>query len=127
MRIKRLARITAWVIGGLVGLLFLLMVIGLTTVDQTPYRALPVVTNTLARLEQAKATNHLVFGELRAGFGRAKLTPTLGAEREAWTAGRFRSVPLAGYGARKGKPATGVLQDVWVKAVAFAVSGQTGV
>ncbi|HXJ55794.1 MAG TPA: neutral/alkaline non-lysosomal ceramidase N-terminal domain-containing protein [Verrucomicrobiae bacterium] len=127
MRIKRLARITAWVIGGLVGLLFLLTAIALTTVDHTPYRALPVVTNTLARLEQAKATNHLVYGELRAGFGRAKLTPTLGVEREAWTAGRFRSVPLAGYGARKGKPATGVLQDVWVKAVAFAVSGQTSV
>jgi hypothetical protein len=41
--------------------------------------------------------------------------------------GEFRALPLAGYGNRKGKPAEGVHDDVWVKAVAFAVGGQTGV
>jgi hypothetical protein len=66
-------------------------------------------------------------GPLRAGFARVKLTPTVGASRDLPERGEFRALPLAGYGNRKGKPAEGVHDDVWVKAVAFAVGGQTGV
>jgi hypothetical protein len=51
----------------------------------------------------------------------------VGASRDLPERGEFRALPLAGYGNRKGKPAEGVHDDVWVKAVAFAVGGQTGV
>lgn len=82
---------------------------------------------TAQRLQELRAGTNVVFGELRAGFGRARLTPILGAERDEPDQGRFRAVPLAGYGARQGRPATGVHQDLWVKAVAFAAAGQTAV
>jgi hypothetical protein len=111
----------------LLGLLLLVLLAALTTVDYTPYRDVPAWRETSARLEQLRAATNHVVGELRAGFGRAKLTPALGAERDEPEQGRFWAVPLAGYGARQGRPATGVHQDLWVKAVAVAVADQTGV
>jgi hypothetical protein len=123
-------RVTKWLIRIVAGLAALLLVTAtttLTTVDHTPYRELPAFKETCARLHQIKPGTPLVFGELRAGFGRAKLTPAVGAELDDPAQGRFRAVPLAGYGARHGQPATGVNQDVWVKAMALAVAGQTGV
>ncbi|MBK7713695.1 MAG: neutral/alkaline non-lysosomal ceramidase N-terminal domain-containing protein [Bacteroidales bacterium] len=39
--------------------------------------------------------------------------------------GRFSAVPLAGYGDRKGKPATGIHDTVYVKAVAIRTGGKT--
>jgi len=124
---KRALKWTVRVVVGLAALLLLVLLATLTTVDHTPYRGLPAWRETSTRLEQLRAATNVVFGELRAGFGRAKLTPALGAERDEPEQGRFRAVPLAGYGARQGRPATGVHQDMWVKAVAFAVAGRTGV
>jgi len=124
---KRALKWSVRVVVGLAALLLLVLLATLTTVDPTPYRDLPAWRETSARLEQLRAATNVVFGELRAGFGRAKLTPTLGAERDEPEQGRFRAVPLAGYGARQGRPAAGVHQDLWVKAVAFAVADQTGV
>jgi hypothetical protein len=124
---KRALKWTVRVVPVLAGLLLLVLLVTLTSVHHAPYRDLPAWRETSARLEQLRATTNVVFGELRAGFGRAKLTAILGAERDEPDQGRFRAVPLAGYGARQGRPATGVHQDLWVKAVAFAVAGQTGV
>jgi hypothetical protein len=39
--------------------------------------------------------------------------------------GKFKKVPLAGYGQRKGKSATGVHDSIFVKAVALRAGGQT--
>lgn len=63
----------------------------------------------------------------RAGWGRAKLTPTLHAQREDPHQGAFQQVPLAGFGNRHGAPALGIHDDIWIKAVAFASRGTTGV
>lgn len=124
---KRALKWTVRVVVVLVGLLLLVLLATLTTVDHTPFRDLPAWRETSARLEGLQAATNHVFGDLRAGFGRAKLTPVLGAERDEPEQGSFRAVPLAGYGARQGRPATGVHQDLWAKAVAFAVAGRTGV
>lgn len=112
---KKLLRIGLGLLGGLVGLLGLTGLVTLTGVD---LRELPVPAPPQAMVET---------GPLRAGFARVKLTPTVGAPRDVPERGEFRALPLAGYGNRKGKPAEGVHDDVWVKAVAFAVGGQTGV
>jgi len=64
---------------------------------------------------------------MQAGFGRARLTPTLTAGSEEPTQGAFNQIPLAGYGNRQGASATGVHDDLWVKAVAFATRSSTGV
>src|SRR6185503_18232984 len=127
MQLKRMFKVGGWILGAMAGLVAALLITSLTSVDLISYRQLPCVRETAARLQRARSETNLAFGELRAGFGRAKLTPTLGAERDDPVGGRFRSVPLAGYGARRGRPATGMDQELWVKAVAFAVGGRTGV
>src|SRR5262249_18758134 len=61
------------------------------------------------------------------GYGRALLTPTLNAPQDDPGSGRFKTLALAGYGNRKGRPAAGVHDDLFVKAVALRVRGQLGV
>lgn len=109
-----------WLGGGFLSLLALLglgLVVTLAPVDPgaTPRAALPP-----DQLTQDPAA-------LRAGWARAKLTPVLSAAQDDPIQGHFRQVPLAGYGQRAGAPATGVHDDVWVKAFAFASRGSTGV
>jgi hypothetical protein len=72
---------------------------------------------TRRRLTASAAVAPRAEGNLSAGFGRARLTPTLGAAVDRPEEGQFVRIPLAGYGARKGKPAQGVHDDVHVKAV----------
>jgi hypothetical protein len=107
---------------GLVTLVGLLVIAGLVTFTAVDSRELPPASLPAAAVEAAVRE-----GELRAGFARVKLTPTVGSSRDVPERGEFRSLPLAGYGNRQGKPATGVHDDLWVKAIAFAAGGQTGV
>ncbi len=53
-------------------------------------------------------------GQLKAGWGVANIVPPAGT-------------PLAGYGARRGKPSTGVHDELYVKAVAFSDGKDTAV
>ncbi len=96
-------------------------------VDSRPYSREGYYTETAARLRSRTETNNLVRGELAAGFGRERLTPTINASQDAPAQGQFRSLPLAGYGGRHGKPAKGVHDDLYVKAVALKVQGRIGV
>jgi hypothetical protein len=63
-------------------------------------------------VQPSKITN--TPGRLKAGWGVAPVTPAIG-------------VPLAGYGARRGKPSTGVHDDLFVKALAFSDGEDTAV
>jgi hypothetical protein len=83
----------------------------------------------LQRIEELADTapDHVVSGELQAGFGKALLTPVIGAPDDDPVRGRFRVLPLAGYGNRHGRPARGVHDGLWTKAVALSVGGRTGV
>lgn len=74
-------------------------------------------------LEAQRATPRIAAGPLRAGWARQRLTPTPGPSSEAGFA-RLPALPLAGFGARRGKPATGTLQDLWTKALALQVAEQ---
>ena len=71
-------------------------------VDHRPYFRAPYYESTRARLDAALTNEAVVFGPLRAGFGKAVLTPTLNAAQDNPEQGQFRSVPLAGYGDRDG-------------------------
>ncbi len=124
---KRALKLIGWLTAAAGALLAVAALALLAPVDRTPFRELPAYARASASLEQARTASRVSFGELRAGFGRARLTPELGAERDDPARGRFRAIPLAGYGARKGQPATGVGQDLWVKAIAFAQGAHTGV
>ena len=98
-----------------------------TGVTLDPQLNAPWRQATQARLADLARQTNTGVAPLRAGFARARLTPTIGAVSNNPTAGEFQSLPLAGYGNRQGSPATGVLDELWVKAVAFAAGGRTGI
>ncbi|HUS33932.1 MAG TPA: neutral/alkaline non-lysosomal ceramidase N-terminal domain-containing protein, partial [Verrucomicrobiae bacterium] len=111
---KKVGRIAARVIIGLLLLLIVLALVCLDTIDYRPYFRQPYYKETVARLHATAKTNSLARGNLSAGFGAAKLTPTF-------------PLPLAGYGERKGKRAAGAHDDLFVKAVALRVGNRTGI
>ena len=96
-------------------------------VDSRPYFRESYYAGTATELRARVQTNHLAQGDLLGGFSRVRLSPTVTAPQDAPDQGRFRSLPLAGYGNRHGKPATRVHDDLFVKAVALKVQGQVGV
>lgn len=100
---------------------------GLAPVRLDPEIQAPWREATRIRLEALDREGAVGQGVLSAGFARAKLTPTLGVTGGVPAHGEFSSLPLAGYGDRNGRPAAGVLDDVWVKAVALSVGSRTGV
>lgn len=118
---------TAATIGILFVLLLLAVGISVGPVHRPPMDQVPAYTAGRAALAQLATNVPAPPAPISVGFGRAKLTPTLGTPEDAPEKGEFRSLPLAGYGARKGKPAEGVHDDVWVKAMAFVSNGRTGV
>jgi neutral ceramidase len=125
--VKQPVRITLRILAGLLTLASIATLLCLAGVDNRPYFHQAYYSNTVARLRSQEQTNSLVRGELAAGFGRAQLTPTVNAAQDLPSQGRFRSLPLAGYGNRHGKPALGVHDDLYVKAVALKVNDRIGV
>ena len=124
---KKTLRILARLSLGLAALVVAALVLCLGAVDHRPYFRSPYYGATAARLRASLVTNTVVRGELAAGFGRARLTPTINAPADDPAKGEFRSLPLAGYGNRHGKPATGIHDDLYVKAVALRVGNRLGV
>lgn len=124
---KKFLKFASRFVAGLVVLALLVGVLCLDRVDYQPYFRTTYYQETIARLRSEAATNSLAFGPVSAGFGRARLTPTVNAARTAPHQGQFESLPLAGYGNRRGQPATGVHDDLYVKAVALRVGERIGV
>ncbi len=124
---KKRVRLLLGLGAGLAAVIIGICLLCLEGVDYRPYLAQPYFIQTAARLKAEEATNVIIAGELAVGFGRVLLTPTLGAVQDEPKGGKFRSLPLAGYGERHGRPATGVHDDLLVKALAFRVGERTGV
>ena len=81
-------------------------------VNKTPYQKADYYKRTINRLE--KVTDSLPEAERRplfAGWGKAEITPPIG-------------VPLAGFGARKGNPSTGVHDRLYVRVITLKVGSQ---
>src|SRR5579863_9846773 len=115
------------VLAALAGSVLVISLGCLDGVDYRPYLREKYYADTVAGLQAATATNNIVQGELAAGFGRALLTPKINAPQDNAIEGEFRSLPLAGYGSRHGKPAQGVHDDLYVKAVALRVGHRLGI
>jgi len=124
--VKLPVRIGLRILLGLLALALCTLILSVDEVDTRPYFRESYYANTVARLRVQEQTNQIVWGQLEAGFGRARLSPTVNAQDEP-AQGHFRSLSLAGYGSRHGKPATGVHDDVYVKTVAFCVQGRLGI
>ena len=117
----RAGRVIAWGFFALAALIASALAVCLDRVDYRPYFREPYYTETSARLRAQVATNLISNGDLSAGFGKARLTPTINAIQDDPAQGQFHALALAGYGDRKGHPATGTHYDLYVKAVAFQV------
>ncbi len=125
--VKKWLRRSVRALAGLAMVLILAGIACLDRVDHRPYFREPYYAGTMTRLRASEQTNRLVSGELAAGFGRALLTPTINAPTDDPAHGKFRALPLAGYGNRHGKPAAKVHDDLFVKAVALRVNDRVGV
>jgi Neutral/alkaline non-lysosomal ceramidase, N-terminal len=100
-------------------LVLLICLICTVRIDSTPY-----FKSTYFRksFERADSIDKITFPEtdsLYAGFARVSITPWLNNDVDKAIEGKFKEVPLAGYGARNGEPSTGVHDSVFVKAIAL--------
>ena len=116
------------IIGSTLGILILLTIIlyfSITTsIDSTPYFKTSYYKNTEARLDSLKNKLIVSNDSVKAGFSKVSITPSIGNSEDNVEAGKFKEAPLAGFGARKGKSATGVHDSVFLKAAAIKVGSQ---
>jgi len=124
---RRVLRVAGRILLGFVALVLATIVLALVGIDYRPYLFAPYFRATSDRLVERTKTNSVVAGNLRAGFARVKLTPEVNAAADDPANGKFRQLPLAGFGNRKGKAATGTHDELWVKAVALEVGGRHAV
>lgn len=106
-------------------ILLLIWVVLIDPVDYTPYWETPYYAATKSRLEQAQQELTSGTGPLEIGFSKVSITPKIGAIADNSQAGIFIETPMAGYGNREGKPATGVHDSLFVKAVALRAGTET--
>lgn len=93
--------------------------------DDDPYMLQPYYERTTAGLRTAWSRAARVMGPVEVGMNSVRMTPQLadGAKRSGQDV--FPAVPLAGYGARRGRSATGVRDDLHVKAMVIRVGELT--
>ncbi len=100
---KKALKILAWV----VAVLFILSLTLFTTIDRTPYEETTYYARMKARLDSLNQAYRPVVGDtVRAGWASTSLVYP-------------ESIPLAGYGKRKGAHFEGVHDTVMVKAIVF--------
>ena len=110
--------------GIILGILILIFILGTSFVKRTSYYEEDYYKNTLARLDSIKTASFSEFDSIEAGFAKVSITPSLQNNADNYSEGKFIRVPLAGFGDRKGKYATGVHDSIFVKAVALKVKSQ---
>jgi neutral ceramidase len=104
--------------------ILLILILGTSFVKRTSYLNEGYYRNTSARIDSARVEIHITNDSLQAGFARVSITPSLHNPADNYQEGKFIQVPLAGYGDRKGNPATGVHDSIFVKAVALKAGRQ---
>jgi neutral ceramidase len=110
-----------WIFAGLAVLVCLLIYVATGSVDHTPYFETDYFNKTRIRLDKALPDTKNVNGQVQSGFARINITPNINVLRENYQQGAFTSIPMAGYGDRDGRPADGIHDSLFVKAVALKV------
>ncbi|MCG8308385.1 MAG: neutral/alkaline non-lysosomal ceramidase N-terminal domain-containing protein [Cytophagales bacterium] len=114
---KKFFKITGAVV--LIIILFLLWAI--RRVDYTPYFETGYYRSTMERLDSLSLNSTGKKGRVYVGFGKRSITPKLHGQEDDPSVGEFREIPLSGYGGRKGAPATGIHDSLFVKTFALKV------
>lgn len=112
------------ILGIIAALLGVVYLAGTSPVDQTPFYETSYFKTTCARIDSLKKITIAENDSLQAGFAKVSITPGIGAAADDPAAGKFKLIPLAGYGARKGKPATAIHDSIFVKTIALKVKQQ---
>ncbi|MDZ7608148.1 MAG: neutral/alkaline non-lysosomal ceramidase N-terminal domain-containing protein [Cyclobacteriaceae bacterium] len=106
-------------------LLLVIVILIIQPVDYTPYFQADYYITTKSRLDTLVSQTRSTFGAVEVGMGKRSITPTINADADDPLTGKFIQIPLAGYGGRKGAPATGVHDSLFVKAIAVRVGDKT--
>ena len=117
---RRSIKVTVLVISILV--LFILLSISL--VRRTSYFNEEYFKVTAARIDTIRSAAVINATSVEAGFAKVSITPELTDSENNYPEGKFIRFPLAGYGDRKGKPAEGVHDSIFVKAVALKTNDE---
>ncbi|WP_373330799.1 neutral/alkaline non-lysosomal ceramidase N-terminal domain-containing protein [Salmonirosea aquatica] len=94
------------ILGGLVGVLLLLVLAMVTTIDYTPYQDMNYYREWQQNIGAVQVSADTATQPLQAGWAKVNITPA-------------QPGPMAGYGNRRGKPYTSVHDSVYVRALAF--------
>jgi len=115
--------------GIILSLLLLCMILAsclrTSRIERSSYFRADYYQKTTARIDSLKSALVIANDSIQAGFAKVSITPGLNSSEDIFSEGKFIQVPLAGYGARKGKSATGIHDSIFVKAVALKVNRQT--
>jgi len=111
-------------LGILVLLVIVLFYLGTASVKRSSYFNEDYFKQTKAKVDSLREKTRVIEDFVRAGFSKVSLTPILNNYEDNVAEGKFMQVPLAGYGGREGKPATGVHDSIFVKAVALELDKQ---
>lgn len=110
--------------GILIALLVVLFISVTGPVDKTPFYEAEYFKKSCAEIDSLKNNSEPETGKLQAGFSKISITPVLNSTADNIEKGEFVKMPLAGFGARKGAPATGIHDSIFVKAAALKVNNQ---
>jgi neutral ceramidase len=113
------------ILGSVIILMFLIFIFCTSSVQRNSYFRASYYQKTSARIDSIKSETVIDNDSLEAGFARISITPELANVKDDYQHGKFTLVPLAGFGARKGKSATGIHDSIFVRAVALKVNRQT--
>ncbi len=111
-------------LGIIILLLVFLFIAATGPVDKTPFYETEYFNKSCAEIDSFKNNFTPVTGVLQAGFSKISITPVLNSATDNIEKGEFIKMPLAGFGARKGAPATGIHDSIFVKAAAVQVNNQ---
>lgn len=108
-------------LGIIIVLLIALFFAATGPVDETPYFETEYFKKSCAETDSLKNNIIPVKGLLQAGFSKVSITPTLSSATDNIEKDEFVKIPMAGFGARKGMPSTGIHDSIFVKAAALKV------
>jgi neutral ceramidase len=105
-------------------IVLLICLISTERIDSTPYFKSDYFWKSKERSDSLDKITFPIDDSLYAGFSRVSITPGFINNDDNIIDGKFKAIPLAGYGKRKGKPATGIHDSIFVKAVALKTGGR---
>lgn len=121
---KKIGIIIGIILGSLICIILVVFFSITTSIDSTPYFKTSYYKQTEARVDSLKNNLTVSNDSIKAGFAKVSITPSVGNSEDNAEAGKFKVAPLAGFGARKGKSATGAHDSIFVKAAAIKVGTQ---